>query len=149
MVAHLIEFATHHYLLVGIFAVLLVLLILSEMSRGGRSLSTRELTTLVNSDQALVIGTCGFTHGPEADGTVEIAYFTFPEYEGRGYAKAMASELLTRALQSSNVRDVIAHTLPEHNASTRILESVGLQHVGDADDADVGKVWRWAYRARD
>ncbi|NBA94133.1 rhodanese-like domain-containing protein [Pseudomonas sp. R5(2019)] len=55
MVAHLIEFATNHYLLVGIFVVLLVLLILSEISRGGKSLSTRELTALVNSDQGLVI----------------------------------------------------------------------------------------------
>jgi rhodanese-related sulfurtransferase len=55
MVAHLIEFATHHYLLVGIFAVLLVMLIVLEMSRGGRSLSPRELTALVNADQAVVI----------------------------------------------------------------------------------------------
>ncbi|MCX7078870.1 MAG: rhodanese-like domain-containing protein [Pseudomonas sp.] len=55
MVAHLIEFATNHYLLVGIFVVLLALLIAREMSRGGRSLSTRELTSLVNSDQGIVV----------------------------------------------------------------------------------------------
>lgn len=55
MVAHLIAFATSHYLLVGGFVVLLVLLIIHEMSRGGRSLSTRELTALVNSEQGLVI----------------------------------------------------------------------------------------------
>jgi rhodanese-related sulfurtransferase len=55
MVDHLIAFATTHYLLVGIFAVLLALLIAHEMKGGGRSLSTRELTALVNSDQGVVI----------------------------------------------------------------------------------------------
>ncbi|MCU1748933.1 rhodanese-like domain-containing protein [Pseudomonas sp. 6D_7.1_Bac1] len=55
MVAHLIEFATNHYLLVGIFVVLLALLIAREMSRGGRSLSTAELTALVNKDEGVVV----------------------------------------------------------------------------------------------
>jgi len=101
---------------------------------------------VTDQEQAVVIGTCGFTHGPDADGTVEIACFTFPEFEGRGYATAMARELLNRAVQSGAVREVIAHTLPEHNASTRVLQKVGLHLVGEASDAEVGKVWQWAYR---
>ena len=55
MLAHFIEFATNHYILVGIFAVLLALLLTLEMSKGGRSFSTRELTALVNADQGVVI----------------------------------------------------------------------------------------------
>ncbi|TDV64589.1 rhodanese-related sulfurtransferase [Pseudomonas sp. LP_7_YM] len=55
MVAHLIEFATNHYLLAGAFVILLALLIASELSKGGRSLSTGELTALVNRDEAVVI----------------------------------------------------------------------------------------------
>ncbi len=55
MVDHLIAFATSHYLLVGAFVVLLALLIAHEVSRGGRSLSTAELTALVNKDQAVVV----------------------------------------------------------------------------------------------
>ncbi|SDV07150.1 rhodanese-like domain-containing protein [Pseudomonas mucidolens] len=55
MVDHLIAFATSHYLLVGAFVVLLALLIAHEMSRGGRSLSTGELTALVNKDQAVIV----------------------------------------------------------------------------------------------
>src|SRR5262249_22021454 len=101
---------------------------------------------VVDEAQALVIGTCGYAHGPEGDGTVEIAYFTFPEFEGRGYATAMASELLHRALQSATVRDVVAHTLAEPNASTRILEKVGMHLVGEAQDPEVGTIWVWAYR---
>lgn len=55
MVAHLIQFATEHYLLVGAFVILLALLIAHELSRGGRSLSSGELTALVNSEQGVVI----------------------------------------------------------------------------------------------
>jgi ribosomal-protein-alanine N-acetyltransferase len=35
------------------------------------------------------IGTCGFK-GPPKNNRVEIAYFTFPGHEGRGYARRMA-----------------------------------------------------------
>jgi RimJ/RimL family protein N-acetyltransferase len=99
-----------------------------------------------DQERAIVVGTCGFTHGPEADGVVEIAYFTFPMFEGRGYATAMAGELLKRSLESGTARKVIAHTLPERNASTRVLEKIGLQRVGEAHDPEVGKVWLWVYR---
>ncbi|MBW3506014.1 MULTISPECIES: rhodanese-like domain-containing protein [unclassified Pseudomonas] len=55
MVDHLITFATAHYLLVGAFVILLALLIAHEISRGGRSISTGELTGLVNRDEGVVI----------------------------------------------------------------------------------------------
>ncbi|WP_277373124.1 rhodanese-like domain-containing protein [Pseudomonas sp. AA-38] len=55
MFANLIEFVTNHYVLAGTFVVLLVLLIVTEMRKGGQSLSTRELTALVNSDQGVVL----------------------------------------------------------------------------------------------
>ena len=55
MVAHLIEFATNHYILVGIFVVLLALLLVHTMQGGGRSLSTAELTALVNKDAGVVV----------------------------------------------------------------------------------------------
>jgi RimJ/RimL family protein N-acetyltransferase len=101
----------------------------------------------VDEVQSLVVGTCGFAHGPEADGTVEIAYFTFPAFERRGVATAMARALLERALRSPEVRDVVALTLPEHNASTRILENIGMRRAGEAHDPEVGRVWRWTYRS--
>ena len=55
MVAHLIQFATDHYILVAIFVVLLVLLLLNEIRRGGQSLSNGQLTALVNADKGLVV----------------------------------------------------------------------------------------------
>jgi rhodanese-related sulfurtransferase len=55
MVAKLLEFATHHYILSGLFVLLLVLLMLNELRRGGRALSNRELTALVNSGEGVVL----------------------------------------------------------------------------------------------
>jgi RimJ/RimL family protein N-acetyltransferase len=102
----------------------------------------------VDAEQAAVIGTCGFRHGPEADGTVEIAYYTFPPFERRGYATAMARELVRLALASPQVRRVIAHTLPERNASTRVLERAGLELEGEVHDPEDGRVWRWVHPSR-
>jgi ribosomal-protein-alanine N-acetyltransferase len=90
-----------------------------------------------------VIGTCAFTAPPDAEGVVEIAYFTFPSFEGRGYASAMAAELVEVAGRTLEVRRVRAHTLPERNASTRILEKLGFDRIGDAIDPEAGHVWRW------
>jgi RimJ/RimL family protein N-acetyltransferase len=99
---------------------------------------------VVDQARDLVIGTCGYAHGPEADGTVEIAYHTFAAFEGRGYASAMARDLIERAVRSGAVREIVAHTLPERNASTRILEKAGLRRAGEARDPEVGMVWQWA-----
>lgn len=55
MLANLIEFATNHYVLTACFAFLLVLLIVTELRKGGKSLSSRELTALVNSEQGVVL----------------------------------------------------------------------------------------------
>jgi ribosomal-protein-alanine N-acetyltransferase len=91
----------------------------------------------------LVVGTCGFKDGPSAELTVEIAYFTFPPYEGRGCATAMARALMDIAASSPQVRRVIAHAVPERNASTRVLEKLGMRFAGPVEDAEDGTVWRW------
>jgi [ribosomal protein S5]-alanine N-acetyltransferase len=91
----------------------------------------------------IVVGTCSFKGPPDADGAVEIAYFTFPVYEGRGYATAMAALLTSRAGDAPSARTVRAHTLPERNASVRILEKLGFAHLGEIVDPEDGPVWRW------
>jgi RimJ/RimL family protein N-acetyltransferase len=96
-----------------------------------------------DSQTGFVIGTCAFTNQPDANGIVEIAYFTFPEYERRGYATAMAKALIKIALSSPLVKEVIANTLAEPNASTRVLEKVGMTWRGEVIDPVDGKIWRW------
>jgi RimJ/RimL family protein N-acetyltransferase len=80
---------------------------------------------------------------PGAEGVVEIAYFTFPPFEGRGYASAMAVKLVEVADGAAEIQRVRAHTLPEPNASTRILEKTGFKRAGETIDPESGPVWRW------
>ena len=93
----------------------------------------------------VVVGTCGFKGPPDERGRVEVAYFTFPTHEGRGYATAMARALCNRAAASTSVQSVRAHTLPERNASVRVLEKLGFRWDGDVQDPEDGPVWRWEW----
>jgi RimJ/RimL family protein N-acetyltransferase len=97
----------------------------------------------VDPGSRLVVGTCSYKGPPDADGAVEIAYFTFPLYQGRGYATVMAALLTARAGVPPPARTVRAHTLPERNASVRILEKLGFAHLGRIVDPEDGPVWRW------
>ncbi len=90
-----------------------------------------------------VVGSCAFKTPPTEEGLVEIAYFTYPGFEGRGYATSMARKLIELAGDAPDVKQVIAHTLPEPNASTRVLEKVGMNCVGEVIDPEDGRVWRW------
>jgi RimJ/RimL family protein N-acetyltransferase len=92
-----------------------------------------------------IVGACGYKASPTPAGTVEIAYFTFPAYEGQGFATGMVSALVARAVGSIDVGEVIAHTLPQKNASTRVMEKSAFVHTGDHVDPEDGPVWRWRY----
>jgi RimJ/RimL family protein N-acetyltransferase len=92
------------------------------------------------------VGTCAFKSAPDAEGRVEIAYSTFPVREGQGYATAMAG-LLTGIALEGGVHLVIAHTLPEENASNRCLRRNGFTFAGEVNDPEDGLVWRWEKRA--
>ena len=98
---------------------------------------------VVDKDSREVVGSCAFKTPPTEDGTVEIAYFTYPEFEGQGYATGMARKLIELASGSAAIRRVIAHTLPEKSASTRVLEKVGMSRLGEVMDPEDGRVWRW------
>lgn len=91
----------------------------------------------------MAVGVCGYTGPPSADGVVEIAYAIAPSFQGQGLATLAAAELTRRAFDDERVNLVCAHTLPKHNASTRVLQKVGLHFAGNANDADQGLVWRW------
>jgi ribosomal-protein-alanine N-acetyltransferase len=81
--------------------------------------------------------------GKPRDHRVEIAYFTAAEFEGRGYAMRTAAELVAIARKALPGIVIIAFTLRESNASTRILQRLGLKVYGDARDPDAGDVWEW------
>ena len=98
---------------------------------------------VVEREQRAIIGTAGLKGPPDADGMVEIAYGTVPSCEGRGYATEAAMALVRFARESGDVTLIRAHTLPEANASTRVLTKCGFRHTDDVIDPEDGPVWRW------
>ena len=87
------------------------------------------------------IGTCAFKAAPNDRGEVEIAYMTFPAFEGRGHANAMVAAL-TEIAESAGARP-IARTLREENASNHALRRNAYLFGGEVEDPEDGLVWRW------
>jgi ribosomal-protein-alanine N-acetyltransferase len=99
--------------------------------------------SIVHRENEAAVGTCGFVAPPSVDGVVEIAYGVAPEHQGKGYATEAAQALTDYAFASGEVRTVMAHTLPEPNASTRVLSKCGFRRVGEVMHPEDGLVWRW------
>ena len=100
---------------------------------------------MLAGESGVFVGTCAFKTPPNEEG-VEIAYFTFPEHEGRGVATRMAKRLVEIA-EIEGVRPVRAQTLPEENASTSILKKLGFKCVGPVQHPEDGTVWEWRLAA--
>lgn len=92
--------------------------------------------------EGLPVGLGAFK-GPPASGQVEIAYFTFPEKERQGVGTGICRALVEKARAQAPRVEVTARTLPEKNASTRILEKNGFRFVSAVQDPDDGEVWEW------
>ena len=94
------------------------------------------------TEDDLPVGLCGFKGDLKTDRSVEIAYFTFPPFEGRGVATAMV-RAMNRIAWNHGAAAVEARTLPERNGSVVALERNGFEFVGEADDPEDGAVWVW------
>ena len=100
---------------------------------------------VIDKETRTVIGAASFKGPPDTNGTVEIAYGIVPSFEGRGYATEAARALVEYAQRDEKVRQIIAHTMPEANASTRVLKKCGFAFAGEVIDPEDGRVWRWEY----
>lgn len=92
-----------------------------------------------------VVGVGGFTGQPK-DGKVEIAYWTFKQYEGQGIASFSCQQLIS----ISKIKDpkiiITAKTAPEHNASTKILKRNQFEFSEVVQDEGIGDAWEWVHK---
>jgi [ribosomal protein S5]-alanine N-acetyltransferase len=93
-------------------------------------------------DPPELVGWGGFK-GPPRDGTVELGYEIAQSRRGHGLASAATRAMLGEAFADDSVTTVIAHTLPESNASTRVLEKAGFRFDGEAQQ-NANPVWRYS-----
>ncbi|MBN3519768.1 GNAT family N-acetyltransferase [Algoriphagus lutimaris] len=89
-----------------------------------------------------VVGSCGFV-GKPFDGQVELAYWTFKEFEGQGIASFACKGLIEIAQKEDPLVSLTAKTAPEENASTRILEKHGFEYSKVVQDEEIGDAWLW------
>ena len=84
--------------------------------------------------QNQIVGSCSFVGQPQ-EGKVEIAYWTFKEFE-----------LVTIANQTDPSVRITAKTAPEHNASTKILENNYFVFTEIVQDEEIGDAWLWTHK---
>ena len=92
-----------------------------------------------------VVGTGGFTGQPK-DGKVEIAYWTFKEFENQGIASFVCKQIITIAKATDLNIIITAKTAPEHNASTKILQNNGFAFTEITQDDEIGNAWLWTLK---
>lgn len=54
--------------------------------------------------------------------------------------------LVAKAFASDSILAVRAHTLPEHNASTKVLAKCGFKFIEEITHPEDGLIWRWELR---
>ncbi len=92
-----------------------------------------------------LVGSAGFKGNPK-DGKIEIAYGTFPKYEGQGIGAEICRQLVNLVLKTGQEIKITARTLPEENASTSILKKNRFELLGKVWDEEDGNVWEWEFK---
>ena len=75
------------------------------------------------------IGFCGLKYLPERK-TVDLGYRMMKKYFGNGYATESGQACLDYGFQKLKLREIVAWTMEENRASTRVLEKLGFVNRG-------------------
>lgn len=97
----------------------------------------------IDRGAGVLVGNGGFTGPPDREGSVEFGYEIAEPFRNRGYATEATMLMVGHAFADPVVERVVAHTLAEENASTRVLHRAGLRRVGEFEDPETGMIWRW------
>lgn len=97
----------------------------------------------VHKQDNKLIGSGGYKGKPSSDGTVEIGYEIAPDYRNQGLATEMTKGLIENAFRDDRVKLIVAHTLGQDNASTKVLQKCGFKKVEEINDPDYGLIWKW------
>jgi RimJ/RimL family protein N-acetyltransferase len=76
------------------------------------------------------IGNGGFKGKPDQNGIAEIGYSVMQDHQRQGYAPEAVRALLAWAFSHPEVKQIIAHTLPDLNPSISVLQKCGFVFAG-------------------
>ena len=83
--------------------------------------------------------------GPPADGEVELWYLVLVPERGNGHASPICEQLISIA-KNEGVTSIVAHTLPEENASTAVLRRNRFELQRTIEDPKDGWIWAWLHK---
>ena len=92
-----------------------------------------------------LLGTGGFKGAPDARGQVEVEYSMLTSYREQGLATEAVNTLLQWAYADDRVKQVVAHTRDDRDASHRVLEKAGFVQSGRARGDDGHDVIAWSH----
>jgi RimJ/RimL family protein N-acetyltransferase len=100
-----------------------------------------------DSGEPRVVGSVVFHGLPDDDGVAEIAYGVEEASQGLGYATEAVQASLDWALGHPRVRAVQAATFGWPRPSLRVIEKVGMVHVGTREHETMGELLVYERRA--
>jgi RimJ/RimL family protein N-acetyltransferase len=95
-----------------------------------------------------VVGSVVFHGLPGDDGVAEIAYGVEEASQSQGYATEAVRACVDWALDHERVRAVQAATFAWHRPSIRVIEKVGMIHVGEREHETMGELRVYEKRVR-
>ena len=102
----------------------------------------------IHKQDNLLIGSCCYKGKPLLNSAVEIGYEIIPEYRNKGYTTEIVEKLITNAFMYNFVLTVNAHTVPEENASTKILHKLGFSKIVEINDPVDSLIWKWELKRK-
>jgi RimJ/RimL family protein N-acetyltransferase len=91
----------------------------------------------------LVVGTISFKNLPDSKGAVEIGYGIVASQQGQGFATQAVNLLVQEGFSRSEIKTIVAFTVPVPSASGRVLDKNQFVRDGSKIDPDDGEVWIW------
>ncbi|MGE7689461.1 GNAT family N-acetyltransferase [Lysinibacillus sp. NPDC097214] len=89
---------------------------------------------IVSKEQNCIVGGIMLKGLPNEQGEVVIGYYTFPQYQGKGYMTETVRMLKDWLLRQSNVKYVIADTDKNNIASHKVLQKAGATLYSESEE---------------
>ncbi|WP_414505879.1 GNAT family N-acetyltransferase [Streptomyces sp. NEAU-L66] len=97
------------------------------------------LTQMVVAEpEGVVVGYAGFHGPPDEAGMVELGYSVNPVHRRQGYARAILTALVRRAVAEARVRTVRVTISPDNTASLATISGFGFAEAGEQWDEEDG-----------
>ncbi|MFC9540912.1 GNAT family N-acetyltransferase [Lysinibacillus sp. NPDC056959] len=89
---------------------------------------------IVSKEKNCIVGGIMLKGLPNEQGEVVIGYYTFPQYQGKGYMTETVRLMKDWLLSQSNVKYVIADTDKNNIASHRVLQKAGATLYSESEE---------------